>query len=148
MFLSRTTFSRTSALVTLAGAAAAWLSFAVPAAAQQPRNFPRIPLDAKGYQTSQILQEYHRQREAAPALAARPTPPVAARPAAAEPTAVAVTVTRLAEAPALYVDLRGPDGSVRRFPVEGGRAAIQTQTVTVHAGEALTLHLAVANRGK
>jgi hypothetical protein len=41
-----------------------------------------------------------------------------------------------------YVDLRGPDGQVRRFPVEGGRAAIQAPPVVVlRPGETLTLRL-------
>jgi hypothetical protein len=43
-----------------------------------------------------------------------------------------------AKAPA-YVDLRGPDGKVRRFPVEGGQAAIQTRQLVLHAGQSLTL---------
>jgi hypothetical protein len=39
-----------------------------------------------------------------------------------------------------YVNLRGPDGQVRRFPVEGGRAAIQYRQVVLHPGEMLTIH--------
>ncbi len=40
----------------------------------------------------------------------------------------------------VYVNLRGPDGQVRRFPVEGGAASIQTRQVTLHPGESLSLH--------
>ena len=39
-----------------------------------------------------------------------------------------------------YVDLRGPNGQVQRFPVEGGRAAIQYRQVVVRPGEMLTIH--------
>jgi hypothetical protein len=37
------------------------------------------------------------------------------------------------------VDIRGPDGQVRRFPVEGGRAAIQYRQVILHPGDMLTI---------
>jgi hypothetical protein len=43
-----------------------------------------------------------------------------------------------------YVDLRGPDGQVRRFPVEGGRAAIQYRQVVIRSGETLTIHWVAA----
>jgi len=39
----------------------------------------------------------------------------------------------------LTVGLRGPDGQVRRFPVEGGREAIQVRSVTLRAGESVTI---------
>src|SRR6516225_3100803 len=44
---------------------------------------------------------------------------------AVQPVTVSVAVTppRVAQE-VLYVNLRGPDGEVRRYPVEGGRAAI------------------------
>ncbi len=38
------------------------------------------------------------------------------------------------------VDLRGPDGQVRRFPVEGGLTAIQYRNITLRPGEAVTIH--------
>jgi hypothetical protein len=44
----------------------------------------------------------------------------------------------------LEVDLVGPDGQVRRFPVEGGPAAIQYRRVVLRPGEAVTIHLAPA----
>jgi hypothetical protein len=40
---------------------------------------------------------------------------------------------------ALFVDIRGPDGQLRRFPVEGGNAAIQYRQVTLRRGEMLTI---------
>jgi hypothetical protein len=39
----------------------------------------------------------------------------------------------------LYVTLRGPDGQMRRFLVEGGRAAIQAPQVVLHPGESVTI---------
>jgi len=59
-------------------------------------------------------------------------------------TPSAITISIVVEAPRpvtapLTVDLRGPDGQVRRFPVEGGREAIQVQSVTVRAGESVTI---------
>jgi hypothetical protein len=46
-------------------------------------------------------------------------------------------------APAPFaVAIRGPDGQVRRFAVEGGRAAIQAPPVVVlHPGESVTVQL-------
>jgi hypothetical protein len=43
----------------------------------------------------------------------------------------------------LHVDLLGPDGKSRRFPVEGGRSAIQYQRIVLHPGESLALHLQI-----
>jgi hypothetical protein len=45
----------------------------------------------------------------------------------------------------LIVDLRGPDGQTRRFPVEGGRSAIQTpRTVALRPGEFISIRWALA----
>jgi hypothetical protein len=41
-----------------------------------------------------------------------------------------------------YVELRGPDGQVRRFPVEGGRDAIQYRQVVLRPGESVTFQVA------
>jgi hypothetical protein len=43
-----------------------------------------------------------------------------------------------------YVELRGPDGQVRRFPIEGGRDAIQYRQVALRPGESVTFQVAVA----
>jgi hypothetical protein len=95
----------------------------------------------------------------APPLAAGPTyhaPPAqpVIRPPAPSPRPVAygvgrpVTVVVAVEpaprpaVPPYYVNLRGPDGRVRRFPVEGGRAAIQApEVVVLRPGESVTVHL-------
>jgi len=72
------------------------------------------------------------------------TPRSSVQPASApvaRPTAVSITVTPPTPAAAdpVSVDLRGPDGQIRRFPVEGGRAAIQTSQVVIRAGESVTI---------
>ena len=53
-----------------------------------------------------------------------------------------VSVTTLAQPPteAVFVDVRGPDGQMRRFPVEGGRAAIQYRDGFLRPGDMLTIH--------
>jgi hypothetical protein len=56
-----------------------------------------------------------------------------------------VVVAQAQPAPApMYVAIRGPDGQVRRFPVEGGREAIQVRQVVLHPGESLTLQWVAA----
>jgi hypothetical protein len=44
----------------------------------------------------------------------------------------------------VYVDLRGPDGQVRRFPVEGGREAIHYEQVVLQPGQSLTIRWVAA----
>jgi hypothetical protein len=40
----------------------------------------------------------------------------------------------------VYINLRGPDGEVRRFPVEGGRSAIQSSpAVVLRPGQSVTI---------
>jgi hypothetical protein len=59
------------------------------------------------------------------------------------PVRVAISVVATPPQPAqepVYVNLRGPDGQVRRFPVEGGRAAIQSAPVVVlRPGQSVTI---------
>jgi hypothetical protein len=45
-------------------------------------------------------------------------------------------------APGFYVTLRSPEGSLRRFEVEGGQAAIHTHQVIVRAGQSVTVRWA------
>jgi len=40
----------------------------------------------------------------------------------------------------MNVELLGPDGLVRRFPVEGGTAAIQYRNVVLRPGGMLTIN--------
>jgi hypothetical protein len=77
---------------------------------------------------------------ARPAAPTQPAGPVAV---AASATSFAVVVTSTRPAEPYYVTIRGPDGEVRRFPVEGGPAAIQYQSapVVLRPGESVTLRL-------
>jgi hypothetical protein len=102
-----------------------------------------------------LLQQYHRQRTTPrPAAAPSSLPTPTARPVAeAPPGRLVVSITAPAEAARppsapLYVDIRGPDGSVRTFPVEGGRAAIQPQTVIIRPGETMTVKLQVGGSAR
>jgi hypothetical protein len=88
---------------------------------------------------------YHApQPQPAPHHPAAPPRPLGASYAMGSPVTVSVVVAPAPRPPepAFYVNLRGPDGVVRRFPVEGGRAAIQAPPVVVlRPGESVTLHL-------
>jgi hypothetical protein len=69
----------------------------------------------------------------------QPTPTTSTRVASA---AINITVAETPARPAAQpftIGLRGPDGQVRRFPVEGGRETIQVRSVTLRAGESLTI---------
>jgi hypothetical protein len=58
-------------------------------------------------------------------------------------------VVRVAPEPApVYVTVRGPDGELRRFPLEGGREAIQTRQIVVRPGESATLQIVAAGPRK
>jgi hypothetical protein len=79
-----------------------------------------------------------------PSLTRVPTTPTPAAVSAARPSFSTVTITVTpVQVPAteepLVVSIRGLDGSVRRFPVEGGTAAIQTEQITLRAGQSVTV---------
>jgi hypothetical protein len=76
-----------------------------------------------------------------PARRPRPAPAPVVRSVTPSPVTISVAVQPPARAAAerVYVDLRGPDGQLRRFPVEGGRDAIQARQVVLHPGESLTV---------
>jgi hypothetical protein len=64
--------------------------------------------------------------------------------AAAVTVSVAVTPPQSAKE-VVYVNLRGPDGQVRRFPVEGGREAIQSpQVIVLRPGASVTVRWVVS----
>ena len=66
--------------------------------------------------------------------------------ATAAPVTVSVEVTPpQAAKEVMYVNLRGPDGQVRRFPVEGGREAIQSpQVIVLRPGASVTVRWVVS----
>ena len=53
--------------------------------------------------------------------------------------AIVVTFPAQPATPPLAVNLRGPNGQVRRFAVEGGRNVIRTRSVVLRPGESLTI---------
>ena len=60
----------------------------------------------------------------------------------AQSISVVVTAASQAATEPLYVDIRSPDGQMRRFPVEGGRATIQYRQAILHPGDMLTIRWA------
>ena len=79
------------------------------------------------------------------ATTSQPAPAVVTK-AAAQSIVLSVVATKAAQ-PAnerAFVDLRGPDGQVRRFPVEGGPEAIEVSRLVLRPGQTLTIHLALA----
>jgi hypothetical protein len=70
--------------------------------------------------------------------------PIARAVTAAETVSVVVASPPQSTTTPIYVDIRGPDGQVRRFPVEGGRASIQYRQVILHVGERLTILWTIA----
>jgi hypothetical protein len=77
---------------------------------------------------------------ARPAPRPQPTAAPLARAASATlVTSATVSVSVPPEPAETLVDLRGPDGQVRRFPVEGGLATIQYRQVVLRPGETLVI---------
>jgi hypothetical protein len=71
--------------------------------------------------------------------AAQPASPPARVVSLRTAVSVLVTLPAAPAAEAFHVNLRGPDGQVRQFPVEGGRAAIQFRQVLLRPGESLAI---------
>jgi hypothetical protein len=88
-----------------------------------------------------LLAGEHARSGSTSQRSAQPTPAVVVRPAAV--SIVVAPPAPVVEEP-LAVDLRGPDGQIRRFPVEGGRAAIQTTQVVLRPGESVTIRWVAA----
>jgi hypothetical protein len=60
------------------------------------------------------------------------------------PGPLVVTVNSLRQSAPIYVTLRGPDGEVQRYAVEGGRESIQSREVIVRRGASATFRFVVA----
>lgn len=130
---------------------------AVSSASAQSSNFAHVPARTaypspvsagapafriypgdRGFQATMKIAHYYQnaERSAGAMSAATPRYAVTAEPPAATPVAVTIPET---EGPTEMVNIRGPDGKVRSFPIKGGRAAIKTRTIVVHPGEQLHL---------
>jgi hypothetical protein len=81
-----------------------------------------------------------------PVIQYLPPPPPAPRWVAnTVSVSVAVNPTPRPAPEPYYVNVRGPNGQVRRFAVEGGPAAIQTPPVVVlRPGQSVTIHWVAA----
>ncbi len=73
-----------------------------------------------------------------PATRSQPVSVSVHRPAS-WPVTISLTTTAQAAAEPAYISLRGPDGRLRRFPVEGGADEMPSRIVILHPGESLTL---------
>jgi hypothetical protein len=96
--------------------------------------------------SSPVLAGEHVRAGTRPAASPQPAPaPVAHTATAGVTISFAVTTSSQPVTEPVYVDLRGPDGQVRRFPVEGGREAIQyRQPVVLRAGQSVTIQWVAA----
>jgi hypothetical protein len=88
-----------------------------------------------------VLAGEHVRAAQTTASRSQPAPVVVYRPAAP----VTISVTPSASPPAAgesgYISLRGPDGQVRRFAVEGGAAELSSRVIVLRPGESLTIRL-------
>jgi hypothetical protein len=57
---------------------------------------------------------------------------------------VAVTVAPQPATGSIQVNLRGPDGQLRRFPLEGGREAIEYEQIVLRPGQSVTIRWVAA----
>jgi hypothetical protein len=123
-------------------AAAALLVTSGHAAAQ----LPRIPPDARGYQTTRIVEQAHQSR---PYHA--PTPASRATPSYRQPArsvSVSVTVPTLtAPASDEHLSIQGPNGEGHSFqPASGAEVVLGHRHIVLRPRESTTIQLTVAPR--
>ena len=125
--------------LTLAAVAATLLLGGV-ASAQYPGGRPFRP-DARGFEIQRSMQAAQARRAAsAPTVQSIPR---SYRPAEAEPapTQVEIAMTLPTGAPPASVAIRGPDGELRTFPVEGGQAGLANRVIVVRPGQTVTIQV-------
>jgi hypothetical protein len=151
MFHSRLMITRLPILGGLAVAAAALPLAAGPAAAQKPGS----PSSGGNTKMWPWNVGYAGPRQTAARPATLTPPPVTRRAPASLPPRWDGTLLVIVTPPAaarttapLAVNLRGPDGVVRSFPVAGGPEAIQRREVIVRPGESATLNVTGTARGR
>jgi hypothetical protein len=69
--------------------------------------------------------------------------------AAPGPVQVTITLPPTAQPlapPAGAVAIKGPDGTVRHFPVEGGRQTLESRVIVVRPGERATIRVVIGRR--
>jgi hypothetical protein len=77
-----------------------------------------------------------------PARAVTPSAfPTVTAPAAVPVQPVQVAITVPAAPDTAFAAIRGPDGQLRYFPVEGGRAGLHSRVIVVRPGESVTVQL-------
>lgn len=140
MFLLMSVRSRFPLAAVLATASALLLGGTASAQASRPVY---IPPDVKGFQAQQIRQQAAQQQTLPGPRVSRSFGTVPVVSAAAPPVQVTLTFPNV---PATaFVAIRGPDGELRYFPVEGGREGLQTRVIVVHPGERVHVQLPPAN---
>jgi len=103
----------------------------------------RIYPGDKGFHSTMQIEHYYQVLERGePAVKPAYVAPVrqTTAPATTAAPSVAVSYSESSSKP-MMVDIRGPDGQVRSFPLAHGRDTIRVRTIIVHPGESLTLRL-------
>lgn len=125
-------------LPTVAISLASTLLMGGRASAQQPRPVYVAP-DVKGFQTQRMLQQSAQQpTPAGPRIPFAP-PATAAGAVTPQAPSVQLTLTFPSVQNKTFVAIRGPDGEVRYFPVEGGQEG--TRVIVVRPGERVFIQL-------
>jgi hypothetical protein len=131
--------SRTLVYSAVLAASAGVLLTSGSAIAQSPPGV-YIPPNAKGYNIQQILkQDYMRHIRAEEMASNYPIHAPYVRTATA-PSVVTVSINTPSRwNPPAAIAIRGPEGDVRTFAVEGGRDALHSRVIVLHPGEKVTL---------
>ena len=79
-------------------------------------------------------------------VATSQTTPAVVTTAAQQPIVLSIGTRKATETSTTktFVDLRGPDGQIRRFPVEGGPEVIEVRRLVLRPGDSVTIQIAVA----
>jgi hypothetical protein len=107
----------------------------------------RIYPGDKGFHSTMQIQRYYQVRErvrsstspssvASPRYVAAPAEPVTPN--------VVVSIGEPTTNQSALVDIRGPDGKVRSFPLAGGYEVIKPRTIVLRPGDSLTIQFAGA----
>lgn len=141
--MSTTLTPRSRFPLTAVLAALSTVLFGGIAAAQSPRS-NYIPPDVKGFGAMQMRQQAIQQ----PSRTVQPSQPLIARSSTATPSQVPpvwVSITFPNVPDTAFVAIRGPDGELRYFPVEGGKEGLRTRVIVVHPGERVHVQLPSPN---